>query len=59
VKRRTLVITSCEARSNSKEKVKKDGQPSSHPITVREADDLEAESGSAEAPETLENAEGF
>jgi len=34
VKRHTLVITSCEASSNSKEKIKEDGQVSSHPITV-------------------------
>ena len=59
VKRRTLVITICEASSNSKEKIKGDKQASSHPITVQEADDLEDETESTEASKTSENGEGF
>jgi len=34
VRRRTLVITNCEANSTSKEKIQWDGQASFHPITV-------------------------
>ena len=56
VKRRTLIITSCEA--SSKEKIE-DGQASFYYITVREADNLEAETGSTIVPGTLENAEAF
>ena len=43
VKRRTLVITSYRTSSNSKGKIKDEVQPSSHPITVREANALMAE----------------
>ena len=49
VKRCTPVITSYEASSNSKEKIKENGQASSHPITVRDANDLNAETGTAKA----------
>ena len=55
VKRCTPVITSYEASSNSKEKIKENGQASSHPITVRDANDLKAETGTAKALETSEN----
>jgi len=57
VKRRTLVTTSCEANSNSKEKIKVDGQASSRSITVQEADNLKAETGMVEALEISENIE--
>jgi len=53
VKRRTRVITSYEAGSKSTEKIKEDGQASSHYTTVRDADSLEDETESAEATETL------
>jgi len=59
VKRHTIVITSYEASSSSKEKTKEDGQASSHPITAQEVDDLEAETKSTEALETSENTEDF
>ena len=59
VKRRTLVITNCEANSNSEEKIKGDGQASFYPVTIREDDNLEDDIQSAEAPETTENAEDF
>jgi len=41
VKRYTLVITSYGTSSNAKGKMKDEEQPPSHPITIREADDLE------------------
>ena len=41
VKRRTLVITSFEASSNSKSKVEEEDQVSSNHITVQETDDFE------------------
>ena len=47
VKRRTLVITSCEE------------QPSSHPARVWEADDLKVENGLTEALEIPENVGDF
>jgi len=56
VTRHTLVITSYKTSSNSKQKIKEDEQVSSHPVIGREADDLDAETGSVEAPETSENA---
>jgi len=59
IKRRTIVITNCEANWNSKGKTKGDGQASFHPVIVWEADDLEDDIESDEAPETLENAEVF
>jgi len=59
VKRRTLVIINCEAGLNSKEKIKGDGQASFHPIIVQEANYLEGNNESAEAPETSKNADGF
>jgi len=55
IKRCTLVITSYETSSNSKAKIKDEEQASSHPIAVREADDLKVKTGSTEAPETLKN----
>jgi len=55
IKRCTLVITSYETSSNSKGKIKDEEQASSHPIAVREADDLKVKTGSTEAPETLKN----
>jgi len=41
VKRHTLLITNCEANLNSKEKIKRGGQASFHPITIRDANNLE------------------
>jgi len=43
VKRRTLVITSYEASSHSKDEIKDKDQVSSNHIMIREADDLETE----------------
>ena len=59
VKRHTLVITNCEASSNSKGKIKGDRQTSYHLTTVQEANDLEDDIELAEAPETSENVEDF
>jgi len=59
VKRCTLVMTSCEASSDLKEKIKEDEQSSSHPIIVRQLDDLEVDTGLATVPETLENKKAF
>jgi len=59
VKRCTLVITNCEASSNSKEKIKEDGEATSPCVTVLVTNDLEAETGSVDVPETLANAEDF
>jgi len=59
VKGCTLVITSWEASSNSREKIKRDGQASSHPISLSKVDDLEAKTRLAEAPETSKNAKDF
>ena len=50
VKRRNLVITSCEASSNSKGKIKDEKQVSSNHVTIREVDDLGAKVEPAEAP---------
>ena len=56
VKRRTLVITSCDASSNSKDEINDEDQVSSnHNITIREADDLETEVEPAEAPKIMED----
>jgi len=55
VKRHTLAITSYATSSNSKGKIKDEEQPSSHPVTVREANDLEANTQSTEVPNTSEN----
>ena len=55
VKRRTLVITSSDASSNSKDKVKYEDQVSSNHIMIREADDLETEVEPTKAPKTLED----
>ena len=49
VKRRTLVITSCDASSNSKDGIKDKDQVSSNHITIQEADDLETKVELAEA----------
>jgi len=43
MKKRTLVITNCEASSDSKGKIKEEEQASFGHITVWEADELEAE----------------
>jgi len=59
VRRHTLVITNCEGSSNSREKIKGDGQASSHRAIVQEANDLEEETRSVEAPKTSKNVEGF
>jgi len=59
VKGHTLIITGCEASSNSKDKIKGDGQASSHLVTIWEADDLEEETELAEELETSKNGEGF
>ena len=55
VKRRTLVITSCEASSHSKDEIKDKDQVSSNHIMIREADDLETEVEPHESPKTLED----
>jgi len=55
----TLVITSYQTSSNSKGKIKDEEQPSSHPITIREADDLKDDTKSAEMPNTSGNVEEF
>ena len=55
VKRCTLVITSCEASSNSKGKIEKEEQDFSNQVTVQEIGDLEAKVETAEALETLED----
>jgi len=59
VKRCILVITSCEGSSNSNEKIEGGGQASFYLVTIREADNLENETESAEAPKTFENAKDF
>jgi len=55
VKRRTLVITSCDASSNSKDEIKDEDQVSANHITIWEDDDLEIEVEPAEALKTLED----
>jgi len=55
VKRRTLVITSCDASSNSKDKIKAEDQVSSNQIMIREADDLETTVEPAKALKALED----
>jgi len=50
---------SYEASSQSWQKIKGNGQASSHSIIVRGADDFEDKTKSAEALETSENGEGF
>jgi len=50
----TLVITSCDASSNSKEKIKEEQASSDH-VIVQEADNLKAEVKSTEAPKTKES----
>ena len=59
VKRRTLVITSYETSSNSNGKIKDEEQPSSHPITIQEADDLEDDTKSVEVPNTSKKCRGL
>jgi len=59
VKKRTLVITSYETTSNSKGKIKDEEQPSSHPVTIRGADDLKAEIGLIEVLQTPGNVGDF
>jgi len=59
VKRNSLVITSYGSTSYSNSKIKYEEQPSSHPIIIREADDLEDGTESAEVLGTSENVEGF
>jgi len=49
VNRGTLVITSCEASSNSKDETKEEDQVFSNRITIQEGDDLEMEVEPAEA----------
>ena len=55
VKRRTVVITICNASLNPKDKIKNENQVSSNHIMIREADDLETEVEPAEAPRTVED----
>ena len=55
VKRLTLVITNCRARSNSKDKVKDEEQVSSNHIIVLKANDFEVEVKPIGAPKTLED----
>jgi len=50
-KRCTMVITSYETSLKSNGKIKDEEQASSHPVIVREADDLKAETGSTKASE--------
>jgi len=59
VKKHTLVITSYETNSNTKGKIKDEEQACSHHITIWEAGDLKAETGSTEAPKTPENVRDF
>jgi len=54
VKRRTLLTS-----STSKEKIQRDGQASFHPVTVREAIDLEDDTESTKTPEIPENVGHF
>jgi len=51
VKRHTVVITNCKDSLNSKEKIKRDGKVSFHPITILEANDREDETKSTDAPD--------
>ena len=53
------MITSYDASSNSKGKIKDEEQASSQPITVWEVDNLKAETRSAKGPDTLINVEDF
>ena len=53
VERRNLVITSCKASMNSKDEIKEEEQVCSKHITIREANDLEAEVEPAEVLRTL------
>jgi len=57
VKRHTLVITSYRMSSNSKGKIKDEEQPCSHPVIIREANDLEDDTKLVERPNTSENVE--
>jgi len=59
VKRRTLVITSYETSSNSKGKIKGEEQPSSHPITIRDVDNLKDALSLPKTLNTSENVEDF
>jgi len=59
VKKRTLIITNSEASSNSKGKIKGDGQASSHPVIVWDANDLMDDIESTEVLETSKNVEDF
>jgi len=52
MQRRTLVINSYEASSNSKGKIKEEEQASSNHVTVEEAENLKAEVKLVEALET-------
>jgi len=59
VERRTLVMCSYGTSSNSKGKIKDEEQPSSHPVIIREVDDMEDDTLSTKMPKTLENIEDF
>jgi len=51
VKRCTLVITNYNTSSNSKAKMKDEGKPSSHLVTVLKVDDLKAKTRTTEVLE--------
>jgi len=55
VKRCTLVITNCEASSNSKDKIKDKEQASSNYVTIGQAEGLEVEVEPAKPPKSIED----
>jgi len=57
VKRRTVVFTSQEKRSNSNDKAEKEEVVSSNHITIHECDNLDSEIELVETLETLEDGE--
>ena len=59
VKRHTLIITSCEARMNSKERAKEGEQAFSNHVTIKDADYLEVEVNPNDAQEKIVDEEGF
>jgi len=59
VRKRTLVITSCETSLNSKGKFKKEEQASFDYVTIYEVDDLKVEVELAGALEKRVNKKGF
>ena len=55
VKRHTLIITNCDASSNSKDRIKDEDEVSFNHSMIWEVDDLETEVEPVEAPTTLED----